>query len=170
MHHVYAKGSDGQRIVLDTIDRLNWIRMLAAAVEKYRWKLFAWCLMTNHFHLLLQVGALGLSRGMQRLNGGYSRAFNSRHGHGAHLFRNRFGSRLIESDEDLLTVCRYIERNVVEAGICTSPDESRWSSFRAVAGLDPAPAYLARDELLALFGLPDATAVERYRIFVLAPA
>ena len=169
VYHVWSRGSDRQRIVTAPRDRLDWVRLLAAASVKFEWTLYSWCLMRNHFHLLLQIRETGLSSGMQWLNGGFSRLFNARHGRDAHLFRNRFSSRLIETEEQLLIACRYIERNPVRAGECASPVDWRWSSFRACAGLDPAPTFVARSQVLALFGIPEETAVARYREFVLAP-
>jgi putative transposase len=166
-YHAWSRGSDSHRIVVDAIDRLTWVRMLSAAVEKFELTLFAWCLMTNHFHLLFRIRETGLSSAMQWLNGGFARVFNIRHGREAHLFRNRFSARLIETEEDLLTVCRYIEMNPVEAGLCGSPADYRWSSYRAIAGLDPAPSFVAQSEVLAYFGLPEETASERYRAFIL---
>jgi REP element-mobilizing transposase RayT len=166
-YHVWGRGSDAQRLVVDGIDRLNWLRMVGAATVKFDWTLLAWCLMTNHYHVVIQLRTDGLSRGMQWLNGGFSRLFNVRHGREAHLFRNRFSSRLLESEEQLLTACRYVVRNPVEAALCRSPADTRWTSYRVCAGLDPAPAFVARAELLAYFGLPAETAGDRYRAFVL---
>jgi REP element-mobilizing transposase RayT len=168
-YHVWGRGSDRNRIVNDAIDRLNWLRLLGKATEKHDWTLLAWCLMTNHYHLVFQIEETGLSAGMKWLNGGFSRVFNVRHGCHAHLFRNRFSARLLESEEELLTGCRYVVRNPVDAAVCRSPADTRWTSYRACAGLDPAPPFLARSKLLALFGMPEETAADRYRAFVLAP-
>ena len=140
--------------------------MLATATEKFRWVLLAWCLMTNHYHFVIQLQETGLSSGMQWLNGGFSRLFNVRHGRDAHLFRNRFSARLLETEEELLTACRYVVRNPVDAGVCRTPSQTRWTSYRACAGLDPAPLFLARSDLLALFGMPEETAADRYREFI----
>jgi putative transposase len=165
-YHVWSRGSSGQAIALDTTDRRNWVHRFGAATVKFDWTALAFILMTNHFHFLIRIDQV-LSEGMQWLNGGYARLFNARHGRDAHVFRNRFSARLIESEEELLSVLRYIERNAVTAGICRSPADTRWSSYRAIAGLDPAQPFLARAEVLAFFGDTEAIALERYRSFVL---
>jgi putative transposase len=166
---VWSRGSDRQRIVIDVFDRLTYVRQLEAATLKFEWTLLAWCLIKNHYHLLFRIRETGLSSGMKWLNGGYSRSFNVRHRRDAHLFRNRFSSKLIETEEQLLTTCRYIGRNPLDARACTSLDGYRWSSFRACAGLEPSPAFLARSEVWALFGPPEEAAAERYRAFVTTP-
>ena len=165
-YHVWSRGSNQHAIALDTFDRRLWISRLGGAVARFEWALLAFCLLTNHFHLLLRIQETGLSRGMQWLNGGFARTFNIRHDRSAHVFRNRFSSRLVESDDDLLTVCRYIERNPVEAGLCRTPDAWRWSSHRATAGIDAPIPFLARAELLGHFGPPAETAALRYREFI----
>lgn len=99
------------------------------AVQRYGWGLHAHCLMTNHFHMLVETPEPNLSEGMHRLNGGYARYFNDRYEVDGHLFDRRFGSRLIETDEDLAGVLDYIAYNPVEAGLCAHPWEWRWSSF-----------------------------------------
>jgi putative transposase len=165
-YHVWSRGSDRQRIVIDAYDRLTYVRLLGAAAMRFEWTVLAWCLMTNHHHLLIRIRETGLSRGMQWLNGGFARSFNVRHGRDAHLFRNRFSSNLVESEEQLLTTCRYIVRNPLEAGLCTRIEGYRWSSYRACAGLEAAPDFLASGEVHALFGFPEETAAARYREFV----
>jgi putative transposase len=168
-YHVWGRGSDRQRIVIDVFDRVRYVTQLEAATVRFGWTLLAWCLMKNHYHLLLRIRETGLSNGMKWLNGGFSRSFNVRHGRDAHLFRNRFSSKLIETEEQLLSTCRYIARNPLDAGACRSLDTYRWSSFRACAGVEPAPAFLACREVWALFGAPEENAAQRYRAFVAAP-
>ena len=132
--------------------------MLGIVTVKYAWTVLAYCLMTNHFHLVFQIADGGLSAGMQWLNGSASRATNQRHGRSAHLFRNRFSSVLIESEAHLVGACRYVVLNAVRAGLCAHPEEWPWSTYRATAGLEPSPAFLADGELLRRFApsLPEA--------------
>ena len=123
--------------------------------------------MSNHFHLLIQLQLGGLSDGMQFLNGAFAKFSNRRHGYvGQHLFRNRFWSEHITNDKHLMETARYIVLNPVRAGICSSPAEWRWSSYRACAGLDFAPRYLASTEHLQLFAAGPSAARRAYRKFV----
>ena len=98
-------------------------------VRRYGWGLHAHCLMTNHFHLLVETPEPNLSEGMHRLNGGYAHYFNDRYELDGHLFDRRFGSRLVETDEDFAGALSYIAFNPVKAGLCDHPWEWRWSSF-----------------------------------------
>jgi putative transposase len=157
-YHVTTRGSNRQPIYWTDEDRWLFLRLLGIVTVKYSWTVLAYCLMTNHFHLVLQIADGGLSAGMQWLNGTCSRVTNQRHRRSAHLFRNRFSSRLIESDTHLLVACRYVVLNPVRAGLCKHPDEWPWSSYRATAGREARPAFLADGELLRRFApsVPEA--------------
>ena len=126
--------------------------------------------MTNHFHLVLLLGDRGLSDGMQRLLSGYSRATNQRHRRCDHLFKQHFFSETKTREAALLELCRYVVLNPVRAGLCETPEEWPWSSYRACAGLDFAPDFLAVDRLLEFFGADPVVARERYCEFVAAGA
>jgi len=108
--------------------------------------------MPNHYHLLVQTLDGDLSRPMKALNGRYALRFNRRHGRDAHLFKNRFGAVLQDSDAQLLQTIRYITRNPIEAGLCAQPEEWPWSTYRAVVGLDDRPTFVDIAGLLAYFG------------------
>jgi putative transposase len=165
-YHVSTRGSNREPIFWTDEDRWLFLRMVGIVTAKYAWTVLAYCLMTNHFHLVLQIAEAGLSAGMQWLNGTASRATNQRHGRSAHLFRNRFSSVLIESDAHLLVACRYVVLNPVRAGLCAHPEEWPWSSYRATAGLEPSPAFLADGELLRRFDPSVPEARRRYVEFV----
>jgi putative transposase len=165
-YHVSTRGSNRQPIFWNDEDRRIFLRMLGIVTVKYAWTVIAYCLMTNHYHLVLQIADTGLSAGMQWLNGTSSRATNQRHDRSAHLYRNRFSSALIESDAHLFGACRYVVLNPVRAGLCAHPDEWSWSSYRATAGLEPSPAFLADGELLRRFAPSVPEARRRYVEFV----
>jgi putative transposase len=110
--------------------------------------------MTNHFHLVLQTPEPNLSRGMKWLLGSYVVWFNKRHGRTGHLFGDRFHSDLIEKESYLTEAVRYVVLNPVRAGMVERPEDYRWSSYRATAGLARAPEWLALETLAPFFGEP----------------
>lgn len=125
---------------------------LAQSIHRRRWTCLAYCLMTNHYHVILQLTEPNLSVGMQRLNWLYALRFNERHGHVGHLFESRFHSRSIATTEHLMTALGYVVLNPVRAGLCSDPAEWNWSSFRATAGLERCPRFLAAARVRSLFG------------------
>jgi putative transposase len=165
-YHVASRGNRGCRIYHDDADRIVFLKLLRRVAERYGWTCQAYCLMANHYHLLIQIGDGGLSSGMQALNGHFSCFTNARHGYEGHLFRNRFWSELIGEETHLLEACRYIVLNPIRARLCDKPEAWRWSSYRACAGLVFAPRFLATADLLALFGQTPAAARRAYRRFV----
>jgi len=167
-YHVTPRGNDGRMIFVDTdeIDRRRHLALLARIVRKHGWVVFAYCLMGNHFHLVVQVPEANLSAGMQELLGEYARYWNSRHERSGHLFLNRFSCKTVESDEHLREAARYVDLNPVRAGITFRPDQWRWSSYRALVGLDHPEPFLAVKETLELFGSSLPKARSAYRRFV----
>jgi putative transposase len=165
-YHVGARGNRGCRIYDDDLSRTVFLQLVARIAKRYSWACHAYCLMSNHYHLLVRIGAGGLSDGMRELNGEFARFSNVREGRDGHLFRNRFWSELIEDDVQMLETCRYIVLNPIRAQLCPRPEDWRWSSHRACAGLDFAAEFLAVDELLRLFGSSARAARRAYRTFV----
>jgi REP element-mobilizing transposase RayT len=165
VHHVTSRGNERKRIFRSDVDRRRFIELLAEAVQRFAWRLSAWVLMPNHFHLVLETPEhLTLSDGMQWLNGTYAEWFNSRHKRVGHLFQGRFKSFLIEKEAYLQNVARYVVLNPVRAGMVQRPEAYRWSSYRATAGLEPAPEWLDLSTLACYFG--DAEWQSTYRDFV----
>lgn len=165
VYHVTARGNARGRIVEDDADRRAFLDGLDRACSRFGWLCLAYCLMDNHFHLLLETPKPNLARGMRQLNGTYAQTFNRRHGRVGHLLQGRYGALLIERGEHLLAVVRYVVRNPIRAGLCSQPTDWRWSSYRATLGLAP-PGPLALDSLLTHFGQTRTRARERYREFV----
>ena len=150
--HVTARGVRRDRIYIDDSDRRMFIAFLAQSVNRFRWTCLAYCLMTNHFHLVVSLSSPNLAKGMHRLNGLYARRFNERHGHVGHLFEARYASTVITSEEHYLDAIRYVVLNPVSAGLCDDPADWEWSSFRATAGLERCPRFLAAARVRARFG------------------
>jgi putative transposase len=167
IYHVGSRGNRGCQIYSDDFERRVFLKLLFLASSRFGWTCHSYCLMQNHYHLLIQLELDGLSEGIQLVNGSFARFSNRRHGYvGQHLFRNRFWSELIVEEQHFLETARYIVLNPVRAGICESPEEWPWSSYRACAGLDFAPRFLAVTKHLRFFGQAPSAARRAYRSFV----
>jgi REP-associated tyrosine transposase len=125
-YHLTTRGNDGTDIYLDVVDRRLFISMLNRIAGDSDWALHAWCLMTNHFHLVVENRQANLSAGMHRLNSVYARWFNERHARTGHLFGSRFGAKPIVSDRQLYNTAEYVFDNPVRAGLCKSRVEWPW--------------------------------------------
>ena len=165
--HVTSRGNERREVFVDDEDRREFLRLLGRSVELFGWKLHAWVLMGNHYHLFVGTPEATLSRGMRQLNGDYAQHFNRRHGRDGHVFQGRFKAILVQREAHLLEVARYVVRNPVRAGIVASPGDWPWSSYRATAGLESAPEWLDTSFLLEQFGSRRAAAATKYREFVL---
>jgi putative transposase len=166
--HVGTRGNNRRAVLADDVLRMTFMRMFARIAVKYRWRVYSWCLMTTHYHVVVHTPEAGLSEGMRDLNGGYARWSNGYRGRADHAFGQRFGSVLIETDEHLREACRYVVLNPVRAGICASPADWPWSSYHATAGLAHPPSFLALGPLLRMFHPDPAKAVDAYRHFIAA--
>lgn len=166
--HVYARGTRGSRIYRTRADRLTYLELLRKVVVRFDWRCMAYCLMSNHVHLLVQTPNANLARGMQSLHGRYAQRFNQRHGETGHLFERRYGSVLIEGDGQLWMTVRYIALNPVEAGISRRAEDYEWSSYRSVIRGE-ATDLLATDALLSYFAASGGRPLNRYRDLVAGP-
>lgn len=165
--HVTSRGNERREVFLDDQDRREFLRLLGRSVELFGWKLYAWVLMSNHYHLFVGTPEATLSRGMRQLNGDFAQHFNRRHGRDGHVFQGRFKAVLVQRESHMLEVARYVVRNPVRAGMVASPGDWPWSSYSATAGLEPTPAWLDTTFLLEQFGSRKSAAATKYRDFVL---
>ncbi|MGI8460545.1 MAG: REP-associated tyrosine transposase [Solirubrobacterales bacterium] len=147
IQHVFARGVDRRVIFIDDHDRRMFLDLLREVIIRTEWNCLAYCLMPNHFHLLLETPKASLGSGMQRLSGDYARYVNDRQRRSGHLFQGRYGSVRVKTDEQLLMTAAYIADNPVEAKLCKRPEQWPWSSFCASA-----PAWLATERLNVLLG------------------
>lgn len=166
LYHVTARGDRREDIFEDDEDRKLFLATLGEVIDQFNWVCYAWCLMDNHYHVLIQTPDGNLSKGMRQLNGVYTQASNRRHKRVGHLFQGRFKAILVESDRYLLELSRYVVLNPVRAGMVKSPGAWPWSSYRASMGRELAPPWLAVDGLLAQFAKRRSLAQERYAQFV----
>ncbi len=164
--HVTSRGNERREIYRDDRDREQFLEILSRVVAMFRWRLYAWVLMNNHYHLLLETPEPSLSRGMRQLNGIYTQRFNRRHCRSGHLLQGRFKGILVEKEAHLLELCRYVVLNPVRAEAARSARSWRWSSYRATAGFDAVPRWLDANGVLSLFGVRQPAARARYRDFV----
>jgi REP element-mobilizing transposase RayT len=151
LYHVTSRGNARAPIFLGEGDRYLLLDVLGDVVERYRWRCHAYCLMTNHYHLVVGTPEPNLSQGMRQLNGLYTQRLNRRHGRVGHVFQGRFKGILVERESHLLELARYVVLNPVRAGIVDAAENYRWSSLRATLGLAPAPQWLDLDALNAHF-------------------
>ena len=167
VYHVTARGNDRRPIFEDDDDCARFLIVLASTVARYRVLCHAYCLMGNHYHLLVQTPEANLSAAMRQLNGVYTQRFNRRHERCGHVLQGRFGAQLVDGDAYLREVCRYIVLNPVRAGLVAHPGEWRWSSSRATAGETAVPGFLTVDWVRSLSGArTQAEAVRRFVSFV----
>jgi putative transposase len=168
LYHLTSRGNEQRPIFRCDRDRKAFLVFLGQAVRRFGWSLTAWVLMTNHYHLVVQTPEPNLSRGMHWLNSVYAGWFNRVHKRSGHLFQGRFKAFLIDQETYFAEVLRYVVLNPVRAKMVEGPENYRWSSYRATAGLENAPEWLDLDAALPLFGGERAPAQAGYREFVLA--
>lgn len=166
LYHVMARGNAREAIFADDEDRAAFLDKLVHACERFDWVLWAYCLMGNHYHLLIETRRPSLSRGMREINGTYTQRFNRRHRRVGHLLQGRFKAVLVDKDSYLLEVARYIVLNPVRARLCTSASEWQWSSYPGVMGTVAPLPRLAVADTLSLFGTNRGAARRAYARFV----
>ena len=166
LYHVTSRGDRREDIYRDDEDREAWLRVFAGVCERYNWRCHAYCLMSNHYHVVVETPEANLSRGMRQLNGVFTQDFNRRHDLVGHLFQGRFKAILVERDAYLLELARYVVLNPVRAGLVKRAADWPWTSYSATAGDAPRPKWLETDWILRRFGRTKGLARERYADFV----
>lgn len=165
LYHVILRGNAGQPIFLNDRGREHFYDLIGQGVERFAYRIHAFCLMTNHVHLLVQVGEVPLSRIIHNLTLRYTAWLNRRHNRIGHLFHGRYKALLVDADKYLLELVRYIHLNPVRAAMTKLPDEYRWSGHRALAGRESL-LWLTTDWVLSCFGSKVSSARKRYMAFV----
>ena len=166
LYHVTSRGDRREPIFEDDEDRLKFMEVLTEVVKRFNWVCHVFCLMTNHYHLVVETPEGNLSKGMRQLNGMFTQASNRRHKRVGHIFQGRFKGILVDKDSYLLELARYVVLNPVRAGMVKHPKEYPWSSYGMMVGYVQTPSWLAADGVLALFGTRRAEARRRYAQFV----
>ncbi len=168
LYHVTSRGGAEQTIFEDNEDRLSFLGNLSNVCQRFNWICHAYCLMKNHYHLIIETPDANLSMGMRELNGLYTQRFNRRYDLNGQVMQGRFKSILFERESYLLELCRYVVLNPVRVGKVKNPEKYRWSSYRATIGEAEAPSFLNTEWTLAQFGKQKKRCLERYQEFVLA--
>lgn len=167
LYHITSRGNARQAIFLNREDYINFLRILSSVVKRYHFLLHAYCLMGNHYHLLVETPEGNLSKGMRQLNGLYAQGFNQKHQRVGHLLQGRYQSIIVDKENYLLELCRYIVLNPVRAGIVKDPKDYRWSSYLATIGYKRIPG-LFTDWILSQFGEEKKKASSLYQSFILS--
>lgn len=170
VYHVMSRGNRKLPIFHDVLDRLRFLRIVERATALYAARVFALCLMSNHFHIVLDTPRGNISETMQYINGVFAQISNRRYAQTGHVFEGRFRSLLIQRETYLKRAARYVVRNPVRAGLVPLVSEWKWSTYRATAGLEPAPSWLDVSWLDWAFQTPSRDeAQRRYMLYVNAP-
>jgi REP element-mobilizing transposase RayT len=148
-------------IFIDDTDRRTFLKILAVAIERYACLCFTYCLMGNHYHLVIQSPRNNISCFMQYIGGRYGRYFNRRHGYTGHVYEGRFDSPVIEGGPHLGNAIAYVARNPVKAKLVKNAADWKWSSYRAIAGMCACPKFLTVDWLGDVFPAKDIAASRR---------
>ncbi len=167
LYHVTSRGNRRAAVYRDDGDRRVFLLILASVARRFNWLCHAYCLMDNHYHLVVETLNANLSRGMRQLNGVYTQKYNARHQTTGHVFEGRYKAILVDKDSYYLEVCRYVVLNPVRAGIVSHPAEWQWSSFNATGSGSPPIPCLHTDTVLSHFGNDRPTAMSLYQKFVL---
>ena len=166
LYHVSSRGNERKPVFRDRDDRRMFLDVLQTVNERYNWLCHAYCLMTNHYHVVIETVDGELSVGMRQLNGVYTQRFNRKHRRAGHLFQGRFKAILIERESYLLAVCRYVVLNPVRARVVEYPAKWEWSSFNGTRGGQAPHPCLATDWVLGQFAKDRARAQREYQRFV----
>jgi REP element-mobilizing transposase RayT len=166
LYHVMSRGNRRAPIFFVDSDRLRWLETLSLICKRFNFVVYAYCQMTDHYHLMIETPAGNLSQGLHHLNGMYAQYVNRRHALLGHAFQGRYKAVLVQKETHLLELSRYIVLNPVRAGMTQCADEWFWSSYGATVGAIPAPPWLGTSWLLSQFGSTRSAAIAAYKNFV----
>ena len=168
LYHITSRGDRKEDIFHDRHDRMIFLEIFESIIFRYNWLCHAFCLMNNHYHLLIETLDANLSEGMRQLNGIYTQKHNIIHQTVGHVFQGRYKSILIEKESHLLTLCRYIVLNPVRANLVKDPKEWEWSSYHVTSGISSKFRFISTDWILSQFDKANKiNAQEFYKQFIL---
>jgi len=165
-YHVTSRGNMRGRIFFHDKDRERFLAIMEKTKERYGYLLHAYALMDNHYHLLIETPKTNISQIMQNVNTSYTVYINKKNGRSGHLFQGRFKGIIVDKNEYLLTLSRYIHLNPVRAGIVAKPEESRWTSYKTYVAETEGRGLVDKTDTLAILSEKKKKAIEKYRAFV----
>lgn len=166
VYHITTRGNAGQAVFLDDHDRATFLSTYAEVGSRMQWRCYAYCLMDDHYHLVIETPKPNLSKGMRQLNGVYTQRFNQRHGRAGHLFQGRYKAIVVERSRYLMDVCRHVVLNPVRMGLVRKAASWKWSSYRPTAGLEASPPWLDTEWILMQLSRQRSRAQRAYQEFV----
>lgn len=166
LYHITSRGDGREDIFIDDDDRALFLHIVSTACERFNWCVHAYCLMDNHYHLVIETPDANLSKGMRHLNGVYTQSFNRKHKRVGHVFQGRYKAVIVQKESYLLELARYVVLNPVRARMVRSAKDWPWSSYRKTAGFIEADRWLNVDWLLSAFSKRRSEAFKCYRRFV----
>lgn len=166
LYHLTGRGNAGEPICRDDTDRESFVAVLSQVVRRFEWQLYAYCLMGNHYHLLVETPHPNLSRGMRQLNGVYTQTFNRRHAQPGHVFQGRYKAVLVEREKFFLEIARHIVLNPIRFDAQMKLANYQWSSYLATSGFTSNPSWLNSGEILSRLSASRNSAQQRYIEFV----
>jgi REP element-mobilizing transposase RayT len=165
-YHVTSRGNEQKDVFKSQKDRERFLSYVESAVVRYGAVVHTWCLMSNHYHLLLETPSGNLSQIMRHINGAYTTYFNVKRKRAGHLFQGRYQAILVEADAYAVELSRYMHFNPVRAGMVAKPEHYQWSSYQSYIGQCATPEWLKTDFILGYFGKKASDANNSYRRFV----
>lgn len=165
-YHITSRGNQRADIFKTDDDRRDWLAIVGQVAERFQWRVYAFCQMSNHYHLLARTPEPNLARCMRHLNGVYTQRFNRQHHRCGHLLQGRYHAAIVDDQTYLLEVIRYVLLNPVRAGMVAHAAEWPWSSFQSTTGEVAAPPWLAASEVLSQFSNDARKALSAFRAFV----
>ena len=168
LYHITSRGDRREEIYVDDTDRNKWLELFGQVCKRYNWKCHAYCLMSNHYHIVVETIEGNLSQGMRQLNGVYTQYFNQKHQRVGHVFQGRYKGILVDKDSYLLELSRYVVLNPVRAHMVRDVKDWPWSSYHSMTGQQSAPDWLEADWILSQFSVQRKRATARYQDFVQA--
>ena len=166
LYHVTARGNRRETIFENDVDRQEWLQLLGHVCERFNWRCHAYCLMDNHYHIVIETAEANLSKGMRQLNGVYTQYFNRQHHKVGHVFQGRFKGILVEKDSYLLELSRYVVLNPIRAGMVNDIEDWNWSSFLLMCHQCEVPSWMETDWILSQFSQNRKDAIAQYINFI----
>ncbi|MEJ5167241.1 MAG: transposase, partial [Thermoanaerobaculia bacterium] len=168
LYHITSRGNAKEKIFLDDKDYYLFLKCLDLTSKRYNFLIYSFCLMPNHYHLLLETPEGNLSKIMRQLNGVYTQKFNKKYGRVGHIFQGRYKAILVEKERYLLELIRYINLNPVRAGLAEDPLEWKWSSLPYILNIKKKLPFLSEDFIFMQFSEEKSRAIKLVKEFIYA--